>query len=83
MAIEMTDTLLKQLLTGDEDALMTVKQAAKFLAVSEHQVRRYYEGGQLEIVPLGSKAIRVRLGALRAFVTKRRETRMPLNAVSH
>jgi len=42
----------------DSDRLLTVKEAAKFLNVSEISIRRWTDSGKLECYRIGEKGVR-------------------------
>jgi excisionase family DNA binding protein len=57
----------------EEGQLLTVAQVADRLQVNSETVRRWLRAGELEGILLGDKAgYRVSVGALRAFLEKRR-----------
>lgn len=51
-----------------EDQLLTVKEAAKFLSVHESTVRRLVDSGELAKVMIGKREYRIRRGELIRFV---------------
>lgn len=52
----------------DGDPLWSLERAAKYMDVSVHQVRRFYQDQDLKIVTLGPKLIRVRKSDVEAFI---------------
>lgn len=50
------------------DPLWSLERAAKYMDVSVHQVRRFYQDQGLNIVTLGPKLIRVRKSDVEAFI---------------
>lgn len=54
------------------DKLLTTKDAARFLAVSEAFLERdRWAGAEIPFVRVGSRAVRYQLSALEAFVNSR------------
>lgn len=60
----------------DPDQLLTVREAATLLAISQSQVRRLVSMRSLAAVRIGKTEMRVSRGALRAFVLSREQRRM-------
>jgi excisionase family DNA binding protein len=61
--------------TEDGDVLLTLPQAAERLGVPEHFARELGRRGELPVVHLGDRYVRVRVADLRAFVHKRLDPR--------
>jgi excisionase family DNA binding protein len=56
---------------GDDDELLTTREAADAIGVSERQLRRYQRAGELPVVKIG-RATRVQRRDLRRFVREHR-----------
>jgi excisionase family DNA binding protein len=50
------------------DPLWSLERVAKYMDVSAHQVRRFYQNQGLNIVTLGPKLIRFRKSDVEAFI---------------
>jgi excisionase family DNA binding protein len=53
------------------DQLLTYKQAARFLQVSEATLRRMVESGELATIRIGERSVRFRPSDLRGYVESR------------
>ena len=53
------------------DNLLSYKQAAKYLGISEPYLRRLKANGFIPYVPIGRRGIRFRLSSLNSWVEKR------------
>lgn len=54
-----------------ENRLLSYKEAARYLGVSEPYLRRLKQRGQIAFVPVGSRAVRFRLSSLISWVDER------------
>jgi excisionase family DNA binding protein len=57
-----------------ENQLLTYKQAAKYLGMSESYLRRLKGEGQIPFIPLGSRGVRFRVISLNRWTEKREMT---------
>lgn len=64
---------------GARPLLLTIPEVARLLSVTTRQVYRYIDAGELEVVPIGRRGVRVKPEAVDAFIAlqadRRREQR--------
>jgi excisionase family DNA binding protein len=55
-----------------DEEMLTVDQAARFLQVNERTVRGYIASGELPVMPIGKRGYRIAKSDLLAFIEKRK-----------
>jgi len=53
------------------DRLLTIKEVADYLKVDYESVRRYYKSGQLPVVKIANKWVRIKESDLIKFIDER------------
>jgi len=54
-----------------DDRLLTLPEAAKVLGITEHQAREMGRRGELPVIQVGERSVRIRAGALAEWMRRR------------